>query len=113
MERTGDIDSRYGLPISSSSRGISRADEVHCLFHSRKHLRRRLRDERTGRPLCSPDDVNLLAALEGVLEFALDAAGEGGLAAGQFGDEADDHVGLVDHLEVAGVNLAHDVAADL
>mgnify|MGYP006306343659 CR=1 FL=1 len=49
-------------------------------------LRRRLRDERTGRLLRLPDDVDLLGVLEGVLELALDAAGESRHAARQFGD---------------------------
>src|SRR5881227_2895477 len=68
----------------------------------------------SGKPaLSSGVERELQHASEGVLEFALDAAGEGGLAAGQRRDETDDQVRLVDHLEIAGVDLAHDVAADL
>ena len=46
--------------------------------------------------------------LVGVLEFAFDAAGDGGPAVGQGRNEADDHVGLVDEQKIAGVDLAAD-----
>lgn len=48
-----------------------------------------------------------------MLEFAFDAAGEAGHAAWEFGDERDDHVGLVDEFEIARVDLAVDVACDV
>ena len=53
----------------------------------------------------------------GVLEFAFDAAAQGGDdfagVGDEFGDEGDDHVGLVDEFEVAHVDLAVDVAGDV
>ena len=48
-----------------------------------------------------------------MVQLALDAAREAGLAVGQFGDQRDNQIALIDHLEVTGVNLSHDVAADL
>ena len=65
-----------------------------------------------------PDDVDVFGVFVGVLEFAFDAAGEAGFAgvaadAGEFGDVGDDHVGLADEHEVAGVDLAVDVGDDL
>src|SRR5437867_792843 len=84
-----------------------------CLFGIPKHPRRRLGDERAGGAAAGPDHVDFLAALEGVVQLALDAAGEGGLARRQLGDQADDHLRLVDHLEVPRVDLTHDVPADL
>ncbi len=64
-----------------------------------------------------PDDIHFFGVFPGVLEFAFDAAGEAGddfaAFADEFGDEADDHVGLVDEFEVAHVDLAVDVAGDV
>jgi len=78
-----------------------------------------------------PDDEGIAAVVMGVLEFAFDAGGEGGFAGGlsrrttadggvgttgggggDFGDVADDHIGLADEEEVAGVDLAVDVGED-
>ncbi len=68
-----------------------------------------------------PDDVDVFGVFVGVLEFAFDAAAEGGFSvsgagaggAGEFGDVGDDHVGLSDEHEVSGVDLAVDVGDDL
>lgn len=65
-----------------------------------------------------PDDEDVFGVFVGVLEFAFDAAAEAGFAgfafgAGEFGDVGDDHVGLADEHEVAGVDLAVDVGDDL
>ncbi len=76
-------------------------------------LRRGFGDEGRGVFLRFPDDVDLFGVLEGVLQFALDAGGEAGDAAGEFGDVRADHVGLIDEFEIAHVDLAVDIACDV
>ena len=60
-----------------------------------------------------PDDEDVFGVFVGVLEFAFDAGGETWFATGEFGDVGDDHVGLADEGEIAGVDLAVDVGDDL
>ena len=48
-----------------------------------------------------------------MVQLALHAAREAGRSARELGDQADDHVALVDELEVAHVDLAVDVAGDV
>lgn len=60
-----------------------------------------------------PDDVDLSAVLEGVVQLTLDAAGQARHAVGQLGHQRDDHVGLADHLEVARVDLAVHIPRDV
>ncbi len=75
-------------------------------------------DEGGGFLFWFPDDVDVFGVFVGVLEFAFDAGGEAGFSgfavgAGEFRDVGDDHVGLADEHEVAGVDLAVDVGDDL
>ncbi len=84
-----------------------------CLVDGAENFVGGLGDEGAGVFFGFPDDVDVFGVFVGVLEFAFDAAGEAGLAGGEFGDEGDDHVGLADEHEISGVDLAVDVGDDL
>src|SRR3954471_22801368 len=61
---------------------------LECIVHALEDLGCRLGDERARRAPACPDYVDFLPPLERVVQLALDAAGEGGLAARQLGHEA-------------------------
>ena len=82
------------------------------LFDTGEDFRGGFGDEDGGVDFGFPDDEDLAGGFEGVLEFAFDAGGEGGLSIGQFGDVAANYVGLFDEFEVAGVDLSVDVVGD-
>src|SRR5262245_17185670 len=115
--RSHSITTGGGTPGSLMSYAIRPLLHIPLLFEIRdrfvgalEHLRRRFGDERTWNAATRPDDVDLFAAFERVMQLALDSRRQRWLAVRQFGHVAHDHVALIDHLEIAHVDLAHDVA---
>src|SRR5689334_5236806 len=72
------------------------SEVIHRFVGAAEHARRGFGDERRGHALAGPHDVDFFAAFEGMMQFALHARRETGLAVGELRHIADDHVGLID-----------------